>query len=300
MLVTDGRLAYGMQLPIQSHSTIYVADWELEAGPEELVRVARAADNAGFLYVGVCDHVAVPADLAPTMGTFWTDPVATLGLLAGVTTSVRLLSHVYVPAYRHPLVAAKSFATLDWLSGGRVIVGVGAGHAEGEFDALGVPFAERGRMLDDAIDVICAALTDEYPEVDTPTWTVDGTVGLQPRPRQSPRPPIWVGGSSRAALRRAAARGDGWLPQGTRRRDLPDAIAYLRDERERAGRGDDPLDVGANALVARDASADETAAFLIGLRDLGATNVQLAFPARDCDELVDKIAAFAADVAPLL
>jgi probable F420-dependent oxidoreductase len=291
-------MRYGIQLPIQSHSRVYVADWELDAGPDELVRVARAADDAGFSYVAVCDHVAVPAELASTMGTFWTDTIATLGLIAGVTSRVRLLSHVYVPAYRHPLVAAKAFATLDWLSQGRVIVGVGAGHAEGEFDALGVPFAERGRLLDDAIDVIDAALRDEFPKVETPTWTLDGSVGAQPRPVQQPRPPIWIGGSSRAALRRAA-RWDGWLPQGTRRRDLPDAIAYLREQRAEAGLGDQPIDIGANALV-KPGAPDESAAYLHSLGDLGVTTTQLKFQATSCDDLVEQIDRFGTDVAPLL
>lgn len=286
-----------MQLPVQSHSTIYVADWELDAGPDELVRVAQAADDAGFLYVAVCDHVAVPAEAAPRMGTFWADPVATLGLLAGVTRRTRLLSHVYIPAYRHPLVTAKSFATLDWLSGGRAILGVGAGHSEGEFAAVGADFEQRGSVLDDALAVIDAALRDEYPKVETPSFTVDGTVGLQPRPVQQPRPPVWIGGSSRTALRRAA-RWDGWLPQGTRRRDLPDAIGYLRDQRALAGLADEPIDIGANAVVGS-GPAEETAASLDSLRGLGVTNVQLSFKATSCDDLVEQIERFGTDVAPL-
>ncbi|MEY2474830.1 MAG: hypothetical protein QOG87_145 [Actinomycetota bacterium] len=291
-------MGYGMQLPVQSHSTIYVQDWELAAGPEELVRVAQACDEAGFLYVAVCDHVAVPAEAASRMGTFWTDPIATLGLLAGVTSTTRLLSHVYIPAYRHPLVTAKSFATLDWLSGGRVIVGVGAGHSEGEFAAVDADFDRRGSRLDDALAVIDAALRDEYPKVDTPAFTIDGTVGVQPRPVQHPRPPVWIGGSSRPALRRAA-RWDGWLPQGTRRRDLPHAIAYLRDERAAVGLGDEHIDIGANAIVGP-GPAEETAAYLDSLRAIGVTNVQLSFKAASCDDLVTQIARFSAEIAPLL
>jgi probable F420-dependent oxidoreductase len=292
-----------MQLPIQSHSRIYVAHWELHAGPAELVRVAQAADAAGFLYVGTCDHVAVPSDAAARMGTFWTDPVATLGMLAGVTERVRLLTHVYVLPYRHPLIAAKAFATLDWLSGGRVIAGVGAGHAEGEFAALGLDFAARGQALDSAIDALAAALTDEFV----------GDVGAQPRPVQQPRPPIWIGGSSKAALRRAAERGDGWLPQGTPRRDLPGAIAYLREHRARAGRGDEPIEIGANAepLYLGDPTWDvgkwtrtgSAAQLADGLREfaaMGVSHVQVRFPARSCDELVDQIGAFGAKVLPLL
>src|SRR5688572_28428010 len=147
-----------MQLPIQSQSTIFVQPWEPDAGAAELVRVAQACEAAGFDYVAVCDHVAIPASQAEAMSTEWWDTIATLAYLAAVTTRVRLLSHVYVLPYRHPLAAAKAWATLDALSGGRAILGVGAGHSQGEFDALGVPFAERGRLLDEAIDAVRAAL----------------------------------------------------------------------------------------------------------------------------------------------
>ena len=305
-------MRYGIQLPIQSHSRVYVADWELEAGPDELGRVARAADEAGFFYVAVCDHVAVPAELASTMGTFWADTMATLGMVAGVTTQVRLLSHVYVPAYRHPLVAAKAFATLDWLSHGRVIVGVGAGHAEGEFDALGVPFGGRGRLLDDAIDVLDAALRAEFPVVDTPTWKLDGSVGAQPRPVQEPRPPIWIGGSSPAALRRTAERGDGWLPQGTPRAQMPEQIAYLLEHRRKTV-GDEPIDIGTIAEFLYVGKPDwdvgghciagppeQLAESLREFAAMGVSHCQVRFRSRSATELVDQIHAFGAEVVPLL
>ena len=167
------------------------------------------------------------------MQTAWFDTVATLGWLAALTTDVRLLSHVFIPAYRHPLVTAKSFMTLDHLSGGRAILGVGAGHVEGEFDALGIPFAERGGITDDAVDVIRAAFDDEFPDIDTVRFSVHG-VGQSPRPTQA-HLPIWVGGSSRPALRRAAERGDGWLPQGPPPEGMESAVAFLRERRAELG-----------------------------------------------------------------
>ena len=123
------------------------------------------------------------------MSTQWYDPVATLAYLAAATTQTRLMTNVYVPAYRHPLQVAKSFATLDALSGGRVILGVGAGHLEGEFAALGVPFAERGALLDEAIDGIVAAWTNEYPDLEGPrgrrTISVSGRDPYSGRVRRS-------------------------------------------------------------------------------------------------------------------
>ena len=218
--VPEGAVVYGMQLPIQSQSTLYVADWEKTAGPTELARIARVADEAGFFYLGVCDHTAIPRRLADAMGTVWYDTTATLGWLAAVTTQTHLLSHVLILAQRHPLRAAKELSTIDRLSGGRLIVGVGAGHVPEEYELLTGDFAERGRHTDEAVSALARAFTDEFPELPGPRFPALD-MGIAPRPVRQPRPPIWIGGSSPAAIRRTAAFGDGWLPQGTRRRDLP-------------------------------------------------------------------------------
>jgi probable F420-dependent oxidoreductase len=301
------RLAYGLQLPIVAQSTVFVQPWEKDAGTAELAQVARACDRAGFFYVAVCDHVCVPRAQAAAMSTVWWDAVATLGFLAGVTERVRLLSYVYVPGYRHPLATAKAFLTLDALSGGRAILGVGAGHLQGEFETLGVPFDGRGRRLDEAIDVVTKAFLDEWPEHDGRVWSVRD-VGLRPRPR----PPIWVGGNTPAALRRAAARGDGWLPQGTFRDQLPAQIATIRKHR-REVRGDDPIEIGANSpwlyvgkppfdvgANACTGSPETIAASLLELRAMGVSHCGVRFRTRSCDELVEQVEAFGAEVAPRL
>jgi len=135
------------------------------------------------------------------MSTVWYDTIATLGWLAAVTSEIHLLSHIYVAALRHPLRAAKEFATVDVLSAGRVICGVGAGHVNEEFDLMGPAFDQRGPATDEAVAGLALGLTEEFPELPGPRWPASG-VGLKPRPVRSPRPPIWVGGSSPAALRR--------------------------------------------------------------------------------------------------
>jgi probable F420-dependent oxidoreductase len=302
-------LGFGMQLPIQSRSKLYREPWEDSAGASELAAIAQAADRAGFSYIAVCDHVAIPRDKAETMQTAWYDTVATLGWLAALTTEVRLLSHVFIPAYRHPLVTAKSFMTLDHLSGGRAILGVGAGHVEGEFAALGVPFTERGRITDEAVDVIRAAFDDEYPDIDTDRWSVHG-VGLSPRPTQ-PHLPIWVGGSSRPALRRAAERGDGWLPQGPPPEGMESAIKFLVERRAELDRTQ-PFDIGGFAMPmyvgtpdwdlgphAVSGSPDQLAEHLGQAAAVGASHLQVRLRSRSADELVDQIGAFGAEVIPL-
>ena len=124
-ILPPGGLACGLVLPGVAQSGLVGEPWESGARPEEILRVARACECAGFFYVAVCDHVAIPRSKAAAMSTVWSDPVATLGFLAAATERVRLLSYVYVTPYRHPLATAKAFATIDRLSAGRVIVGVG-------------------------------------------------------------------------------------------------------------------------------------------------------------------------------
>ncbi|WP_405961898.1 LLM class F420-dependent oxidoreductase [Streptomyces sp. NBC_00024] len=300
-----------MQLPVQSQSTLYAEPWEADAGPKDLAEIARAADRAGFAYVATCDHVAIPRRLAPAMGTVWYDPVATLAYLAGVTERVRLLSHVAVVGLRHPLLTAKQYATLDHLSGGRLILGVGAGHVREEFEALGVDFDRRGAVLDECVDALRAALgPDEFPSHHGKSYDFEG-LGQRPRPAQD-RVPVWVGGSSPAAVRRAAVRGDGWLPQGDPRDRLPAQIARLRRLREEAGVtapltvgaiteplyvGDPDWDVGRRTLTGRPEALAES---LQAYGAMGVDQIQVRFRSRSRDELTDQIGEFGAEVGPLL
>ena len=115
-VVPDGKLVYGIQLPVQALSINTSMPWEQDATVDDLRRAAVTADGAGFFYVAICDHVAIPREKAEMMSTTWFNPVATLGWIAGQTHQARLMTNVYVAAYRHPLETAKMFATLDHLS----------------------------------------------------------------------------------------------------------------------------------------------------------------------------------------
>lgn len=310
-VLPQGRLSYGMQLPIQSQSTIYAEPWEAEATVEDLAEIARTADRSGFAYLATCDHVAIPRRLAGAMSTVWYDPVATLSFLAGITERVRLLSHVAVVGLRHPLVTAKQYATVDHLSGGRLVLGVGAGHVREEFEALGVGFEQRGAVLDETIDALKAALgPEEYPEFAGERFSFNG-LGQRPRPVQR-QVPVWVGGSSPAAVRRAAVRGDGWLPQGDPRSKLPAQIAKLKALREAAGVAE-PIEIGAIVEplyvgepeweVGRRTLTGKPDALAESLRTyaaMGVHQIQVRFRSRSRTELTDQMAAFAADVAPHL
>jgi len=309
-IVPADTLAYGIQLPIQSQSTLYVEPWEADAGGAELKEIARVADAAGFLYIGVCDHVAIPRQLAGAMSTIWYDTFTTLGFLASVTERVRLLSHVAIPAYRHPLVDAKQVMTLDALSEGRAIYGVGAGHVQAEFETFGVPFDERGKVLDEALDVIDLALREEFVTWHGERFDIDD-MGLQPRPVQSPRPPIWVGGWKGPALRRVVERGDGWLPQGIGREETRAKIEEIKRLRDATGKeplelgclteplyiGDPDFDVGQRTMTGKGAAIGES---LREWADMGCSHLQVRFRSRSVSELTDQMELFAQEALPAL
>ena len=301
-VVPEGRIGYGMQLPVQSLSTRVSMPWEADGDVTDIVSVAQACDEAGFTYVAVCHHVAIPPEPAEAMSTQWYDPIATLGYVAASTSRTRLFTNVFVAPYQHPLATAKAFATLDRLSSGRVIVGLGAGHVEGEFDALGVSFSGRGAIVDEAIGVIDHALREE--------WTAG--VGQRPRPVQQPRPPIWIGGSGRPALRRVAHIGDGWIPQATPLDRLGDDIAWICAEADRVRPGARPqigyhlvAHVGTPAWdLPRGVLAGEPQRIIDFANDrlgaLGVAHLQVRLLAQSRTELCDQIAAFGEQVGPHL
>jgi probable F420-dependent oxidoreductase len=308
-IVPDGVIAYGIQLPIQALSKRVASPWEENASIDDLVRVAQACDDAGFLYVAACHHVAVPREPAEMMSTTWFDPVATLGFLAAHTKRTRLMTNVYVASYRHPLETAKAFATVDALSGGRLLFGVGAGHLEGEFDALGVPFAERGAITDEAIDAILASWLDEWAPHDGPRWKYS-EVGQSPRPVQKPHPPIWIGGSGKPALRRVARIGDGWIPQATPPDRMKDDIEYILRERDKVRPGAVPeIGYHAGAYIGEATwdvpkfamrGADRIIDWINGLGAIGVSHVQVRLAARSADELCEQALRFGEEVGPHL
>ena len=285
--IRAGAISWGVQLPVQSQSTIYVQPWEAAAGPMELLAVTQAAERAGALYVAVCDHAAIPRPLDSTMGSVWYDTVATLGWLAASTERIVLMSHVYVLPYRSPLLTAKAFATLDLLSEGRVILGVGAGHVEREFDLIGADFARRGAALDAAIDEVRLAFT---------SGEVHDAV-VAPRSPRAGGPPIWVGGSSVPALRRAARRGDGWLPQGPPAMGMRAAIELIRAERL-AAHGPDapPIDLGGFTGPVDPTNPGPVVELLGKMRRMGLSHVQVRFESSSALHLAEQLDQFGVDV----
>jgi len=310
-IVPPGEVIYGTQLPIQTLTATTRVPWELDATVDDLVAVAKQAEATGHSFVGVCDHIAIPDnDYAAHMTTTWYDPVATLGFLAGQTSAIRLLSVVWIAAYRHPLQTAKSFATLDHLSQGRVILGVGAGHVQAEFEALGVDFHSRGRHLDETIVAFRATYGPEYA-IFQGEFSSFSRVGIGPQPVHGDLP-VWIGGSGAPAWRRVGRRGDGYIPMGNPISQFPEIIGTIHRAAEEAGRGDERFDIGYMASVyLGDLSFDPGRPTLAGKPDeiieplreataAGANVLHLRFANRSRDELLDQMEAFGRDVAPHL
>jgi probable F420-dependent oxidoreductase len=180
---------------------------EFSSGPG-VAAVARAAEAAGFDAVFVTEHPFPEDAWMASGGHHALDPFVTLAVAAAATTSLRVLTNLCVVPYHNPYVLAKTALTVDVLSGGRLILGCGAGYLEPEFAAVGASFADRNDRFDAAIAAMKAAWTQDSVPVDAS----GSTHTMRPRPVRQPHPPIWIGGNSRRALRRAVELGDGWMP----------------------------------------------------------------------------------------
>lgn len=176
-----------------------------------LERWAQLAEALGYHFVMISDHVAVTSDVHSQYPAPFYDPFIALAWLAGVTQNLELGATVIILPYRHPLLTARMATNIDQLSRGRFILGVGVGWAKQEFQALGVPFEQRGAIANEYLAVIKKCWTNDVVSHDG-RYVSFREVHTGPRPVRSPHPPIWVGGRSEAAMRRAARYGDAWHP----------------------------------------------------------------------------------------
>ena len=188
--------------------------WEEAATIEDLARIAETADRLGYHHMTCSEHVGVPAAELDRRGARYWDPLSTFGYLAARTERIRLTTYVLVLGYHHPLEIAKRYGTLDVISGGRVVLGVGVGTLKQEFDLLGAPFADRGARADDALRALRAALSQSEPAYHGEYYDFSGLV-VDPCAVQD-RVPIWIGGRTLRSVRRAVVLADGWCPFAVR------------------------------------------------------------------------------------
>ncbi len=283
------RMYLGITSPIVIDHPDTRAPWEHGAGIDELARIAETADRLGYHHLTCSEHIAVPNDVAVERGGVYWDPLATLGFLAARTHRIRLATRVLVLGYHHPLEIAKRYGTLDAVSGGRLVLGLGVGSLEEEFDLIGAPFTDRGARADEALAALRVSLSTPQPEFHG-TFYDYADLRVEPHAVQA-RVPLWIGGRTPRSLRRATTLGDGWIPFGIaldrlsemlRRASVPDGFDVVLA----TARPLDPL-----------GDRDGTLRSLTRRRDAGATIVGVALTSVDAAHYCDQLEALH-EIAP--
>ena len=303
------------------------------ARPDRLTTLARRGEQMGFSVLRIGDHVVIPNRIdshypGTVTGGFpgaksgeWLDSLTVLGFLAGQTSTIRLLTSVIVLPLRGPVLTAKILATIDVLSKGRLIVGCGVGWMREEFEALGAPpFEERGAVGNEYIRVCKELWTSDTPSFEG-KYCRFSDISFLPKPLQKPHPPIWVGGCSPAAMRRAARLGDAWYPTGDNPRyplgtleQLSKGISRLHRYVEKAGRDPSRVGVVYNAGWHKDrepestsggerriftGSPEQIAGDIRACRELGVGQLMLNFERDTLEGMLEDMERFAAVVMPL-
>jgi probable F420-dependent oxidoreductase len=274
-----------------------------------IATVAAAAEAAGFDGFGFTDHPAPTQRWLESGGHDALDPFVAMGYAAARTSTLRLIPNIVVLPYRNPFVVAKSGATLDLLSDGRFVLGVGVGYLKREFAALGVDVDERGQLFDEALEVIRGIWTTDDFSYEGRHFTASG-ITAHPRPVGRPHPPIWIGGNTAAARRRVTTHGDGWCPfpasamlaQTARTAEmdsgtLGEGIDDLRRRLEAAGRDPSTVDISFTNAEGGSPGADDfnADAYLSGvekLAALGVTWLQVGLPGDSLAHALETIERF--------
>jgi len=197
------------------------------ADRESILEISITSEELGFDSLWVSDHIVLPKE-HNGFGNIFYEPLVTLSYIASQTKTIKLGTSVIVLPYRNPVVFAKSISTLDVLSGGRVIIGIGAGWLKKEFQALGANYEERGKITDEYLELMNELYTSESPAFNGNYFNISD-ISFNPKPLQKPHPPIWVGGSSKNALKRAVKYGNGWHAVGYTPQEIKDKKEELKD-----------------------------------------------------------------------
>jgi probable F420-dependent oxidoreductase len=290
---------------------------------DTLFRLAELAEELAFDAIWVSDHVFIPFEVAPNYPYSSTgrigldptdhllDPLTTLSVMAGVAPTPRLGISVLIIPYRNPVLTAKMLVTLDVLSGGRVILGAGVGWMVEEFAALGASHADRGQVTDEYLQIFKELCTAERPIFEGRHYQISN-LSFSPKPVQKPHPPIWIGGYSNAALRRAARLGDGWHPSNIAPDAITQKLPLLRRLCEEAGRDPDQLSITTRVndvafgesgdRVGRPAPLSGTPQQIIdNIRrygDAGVSHIVMGIRGHDADAMIQTIRRFADEVRP--
>ena len=279
----------GVVTPVLTRTPKGHAAWEADAGIEEVARIAAAADALGYHHVTCSEHVGIPVPVAAVRGSTYWDPLSVFGFLAARTERIRFATYVLVLGYHHPLELVKRYGTLDRVSGGRLILGVGVGSLEEEFDLIGAPFADRGARGDDAVRALAASFGVPQPEYHGTHYDYSGFI-IDPVSVQRPVP-IWIGGRTPRSLRRAVELAAGWSPFGLTLPEMAEMLDRARDTEAWAARST-PLEValqpGGFDPLAEPARTQDR---LGELAAMGTTVVETRVRSDSVEHCIDQLAA---------
>jgi probable F420-dependent oxidoreductase len=222
-------MKFGMAVPGLILYPPVTGDWEYEAKPSDTVRVAKKADELGFEWLTVPEHIIMPSEMTEVMGPRYPEAMGAGAFLAGATSRIKILTYILVLPYRNPILLAKQISTIDALSGGRIVLGTGVGHLAKEFEALKIPFKERGAMTDEYLRIMKERWAADEPSFDGKYFRFDN-LAFEPKPASKPHPPLLIGGNSKPAMRRAATLGDGWMPWLIKPHQIPEHLEYIQEQ----------------------------------------------------------------------
>ena len=298
-------------VPNSMHVAAMVQPWEYALTGADIGHAMSIADQLGFNKCMLGEHFVIPKEHIALSGDHYFHTAVALGFIGGQTKRLRLSSSVSLVALQNPIVQAKAWSTLDWLTGGRAEALFGVGWLKEEFDALGVDFHERGRMADEYVAAIIELWTKDDPQFEG-EFVKFGNLGFAPKPVQSPKLPIWFGGDAQAVLKRVARFGDGWSPFRTPPEKFPECIDFIKSQPEYDGRplnvffALEMLNVGAHHEILDDPRAPGSRSIQqivdqVGwLRDLGITETIVPLPPgiSGMDEYRDRLRWVAAEIMP--
>jgi probable F420-dependent oxidoreductase len=287
----------GITTPLFTKTPHGHAPWEVDARFDDVVPIVEAADRLGYEYVTCSEHVIIPDDVAAVRGGRYWDPLATFGYLAARTERIRFATYVLVLGYHHPLAIAKRYGTLDRISNGRLVLGVGVGSLQEEFALLGAEFADRGARGDDALRALRTSFGRLRPEYHGEFYDYDGVL-VDPCGVQE-TVPLWIGGRTARSLRRAIELADGWAPFGLSLEDETAMLERARATDAWAQRQEaselPPFEIVLPAGRLLDPVGDPAAAqdALAALAGIGATMVNVSFRSRSPEHYVEQLEAMA-------
>ena len=297
--MADQPMKFGVATPVTSMHPRRQVTWERDAGPDDLKRIAIAADELGYYWLTCAEHVGIPTEVAKIRGARYYDALSTLSYFAAVTSQIKLFTTVIVLGYHHPLAVAKRYGTLDKLSNGRLVLGVGVGSLREEFDLLGAEFDNRGAVYTDALKALRAALGQHQPKYEGEFYTFDDFI-IDPHAVQE-RVPIWLGGRTALSLRRALTSGQGWDPFGLTTEQAAELIGRARSWPEWTSRTE-PFGISLTFEPALDITQPGQIDVMIDnlgrLQAAGATVYNAIFRSESVDHYLEQLALFQVVVAP--